>query len=435
MQPRDGSSKRTVGDHPVGRSGLADLQDRRSFLFLQGPLSPLYARVADRLEAVGHTVSRINLCIGDRIHWRRAGAVDFRGRVEAFGDLIRGHIAAHGVTDLVMHGECRTYHRIAAEAAAPAGVRVFVTELGYLRPDWMAVDRDGTAAASSFPRDPRVISRLAERSAPVDLAAQYESHFSWVAIPDVVYNLANTFLWFLHPHYQRHTIDWPPLEYAAWLARLVTARPRNRQAKGVVAELIASGQPYFLFPLQLEGDFQVRARSPFKGQAEAIASVIGSFATRAPPDARLVLKTHPLDNGLIGWRSVVVEACARHGVAGRVRFLDGGDLAPVLERARGVVTINSSAGLEAVLAGIPVKTLAPALYDIAGLTHQGALEMFWNAPDMPDAVLAGQFVRALAGSVLVRGTIYSRKGLDAAVRNVADAILTNRPERTIKDAS
>jgi hypothetical protein len=61
--------------------------------------------------------------------------------------------------------------------------------------------------------------------------------------------------------------------------------------------------------------------------------------------------------------------------------------------------------------------------------------MFWNAPDMPDAVLAGQFVRALAGSVLVRGTIYSRKGLEAAIRNVADAILDNRPERTIKEAS
>jgi capsular polysaccharide export protein len=433
MQPRDGSSNRTGADHPVERPDLAALQDRRSFLFLQGPLSPLYARVADRLEASGHSVSRINLCIGDRIHWRRAGAVDFRGRVETFGDLIRGHIAAHDVTDLVMHGECRAYHRIAAEAAA--GVRVFVTELGYLRPDWISVDRDGTAAASSFPRDPRVIARLAERSAPVDLATQYESHFSWVAIPDVVYNLANTFLWFLHPHYQRHTIDWPPLEYAAWVARLVTARARNQRAEGVVAELIASGRPYFVFPLQLEGDFQVRARSPFKGQAEAIGSVITSFAAQAPPDARLVLKTHPLDNGLIGWRSVIDEACARHEVAGRVRFLDGGGLAPMLERACGVVTINSSAGLEAILAGIPVKTLAPALYDVAGLTHQGALETFWNAPHTPDAVLAGQFVRALAGSVLVRGTIYSRDGLDAAVRNVADAILTNRPERTIKDAS
>ena len=168
MQPHDVSGE---------RANLGPLQERRSFLFLQGPLSPLYARVADRLEAEGHTVSRINLCIGDRMHWRRAGAVNFRGRLDGFGDAVRQHMATHSVTDLVMHGECRDYHRIAAEAAAPTGARVFVTELGYLRPDWMTVDRDGTAAASSFPRDPAAIARLAERSAPVDLMARYPSHF------------------------------------------------------------------------------------------------------------------------------------------------------------------------------------------------------------------------------------------------------------------
>jgi capsular polysaccharide export protein len=414
---------------------LGPLPERRSFLFLQGPLSPLYARVADRFEAEGHAVSRINLCIGDRMHWRRAGAVPFRGRLESFGDFVRQHMATHGLTDLVMHGECRAYHRIAAEAAASAGVRVFVTELGYLRPDWMTVDRDGTAAASSFPRDPLTIARLADRSAPVNLAPRYPSHFAWVAIPDVAYNLANTLLWFLYPHYQRHTIDWPPREYAAWIARLATVRARHRQAERVIVELLASSRPYFIFPLQLEGDFQIRARSPFKGHADAIELVVSSFAASAPPDACLVLKTHPLDNGLIDWRRVIDEISTRHGIADRVIYLDGGNLASMIERTRGVVTINSSAGLEANLAGIPAKTLAPALYDVRGLTHQGALDTFWKAPDAPDAVLADQFVRALAGSVLVRGTLYSREGLDAAVRNVADAILTNRAERMITSAT
>lgn len=426
MQPHDASGE---------RADLGPLRERRSFLFLQGPLSPLYARVADLFEAEGHAVSRINLCIGDRMHWRRAGAVDFRGRLDDFGDVVRRHMATHGVTDLVLHGECRLYHRIAANVAASAGVRVFVTELGYLRPDWMTVDRDGTAAASSFPRDPAAIARLAERSAPVDLAPQYPSHFTWVAIPDVAYNIANTLLWFLYPHYQRHTIDWPPREYAAWIGRLITARARKGRAEREIAELTASGQPYFVFPLQLEGDFQVRARSPFKGQAEAIERVVASFAAAAPPDARLVVKTHPLDNGLIDWGRIVDGICARHGITDRTRFLDGSDLSATLGRARGVVTINSSAGLEAILAGIPVKTLAPALYDIVGLTHRGTLETFWNAPDAPDAVLARQFVRALASSVLVRGSIYSHEGLDAAVRNVADAILSNRAERMINGAS
>lgn len=410
----------------------AERPGRRSFLFLQGPLSPLYARVADRIEAEGHAVSRINLCIGDQMHWRRGGAVAFRGRLDAFGDFVSRQIATHCVTDLVMHGECRAYHRIAAEAARAVGARIFVTELGYLRPDWMTVDRDGTAAASSIPRDPQVIARLAERCAPVDLVPLYPSHFSWVAIPDVACNLANTLLWFLFPHYRRHTMDWPPREYAAWIVRLAAAWSRNRQSERAIAHLIASGRPYVIFPLQLEGDFQVRARSPFKGQAEAIDHVAASFAQNAPPDMRLVIKSHPLDNGLIGWRRIIDSHCARHGISDRVLFLDGGTLKPLLTGALGIVTINSSAGLEAILAGIPVKTLAPALYDIVGLTHQRPLDAFWTTPEKPDALLAGHFVRVLGGSVLVRGTIYSREGLDAAVRNVADAILSNRAERMIK---
>jgi capsular polysaccharide export protein len=427
MQRNGGGERRNAAGPDPGRG-------RRSFLFLQGPLSPLYARVGDLLEAEGHEVSRINLCIGDRMHWRRPGAADFRGRLEDFAGFVRGHLADHGVTDVVMHGECRAYHRIAAEAAGQIGARVFVTELGYLRPDWMTVDRDGTAAASSFPRDRDVISRLAELCPPVDLQPRYASHFAKVAVPDVLYNLANTFLWFLYPHYRRHTIDWPPLEYAAWIARLATGGIRRRRAEHASAGLASSGRAYFVLPLQLEGDFQIRARSPYAGQAEAIDRIVASFAAHAPRDALLVIKTHPLDNGLIRWRRIVERAGRTHGAGSRILFLDGGDLAPLLASARGVVTINSSAGLEGILAGIPVKALAPAIYDIDGLTHAGPLEGFWAAPMMPDHDLAARLVRALAGSVLVRGTIYSDEGLDAAVRNVADAILTNRPECIIAKA-
>ncbi len=413
---------------------LAPERSPRSFLFLQGPLSPLYARVADQLEAAGHPVSRINLCIGDRLYWRRSGAVNFRGRIEAFEAFIERHIAARGISDIVMHGECRAYHAIAAKVATQVGARVFVTELGYLRPDWMTVDRDGTAAASHFPRDPHTIARLAALSGPVDLAPRYPSHFIWVAVPDVIYNLANTFLWFLYPHYRRHTVDWPPLEYAAWLSRLATSRRRGRNAGREIATITASDRPIFVLPMQLEGDFQIRARSPFEGQADALDQIAASFAAHAPPEAALVIKTHPLDNGLMRWRRQIERIRRTHSLDGRVHFLDGGHLPTLLERARGVVTINSSAGIDAIRMGIAVKPLAPALYDIAGITHQGPLDTFWSAPQRPDPLLARQFIEALAGSVLVRGTIYSRDGLDAAVRNIADAILSNRAERAIRAA-
>lgn len=401
----------------------------RSFLMLQGPLSPLYARLADRLEQVGHEVCRVNLCFGDRMHWSRPGAVDFRGRPAAFGAFVAALIARRAVSDVVLHGECRLYHRIAADEARRQGARVHVTELGYLRPDWMTVDRDGTAAASAFPRDPGSIARIAAACDPVDLTPRYPAHFSWVAAPDVAYNLSSSLLWFLYPHYRRHTIDWPPLEYAAWVWRLSTARRRGRAAEARIARIVAEGRPLFLFALQLEGDFQVRARSPFQCQTDALEMTAASFAAHAPARATLAIKTHPLDNGLRPWRPVVRAIAGRHRLEDRIVLLDGGNLAPMIERAQGVVTINSSAGLEAILAGVPVKALAPALYDVPGLTHAGPIDAFWTSPQNPDGALARTLVRALAGSVQVRGTIYSREGLAAAVDGIADAILTDRARR------
>lgn len=396
---------------------------KRSFLFLQGPLSPLYRRLADVFEQRGHAVCRINLCFGDWLHWRRTGARNFRGRTEDWPAFVAGVLRERGVTDVVLHGDQRPYHAAAAAEARHAGARVIVTELGYMRPDWMTLELDGTGAASHFPRTAEAIRQLAARCPAPDLTPRYPSHFARVAVPDVVYNMASTLLWFLYPHFRRHTIYFPPREYLAWLVRLTTTARRDRNANAAAQAVMDLRQPFFVLPLQLEGDFQIRAHSPFGGQAASLDHVIGSFSRHAARASRLLIKSHPLDNGLERWGRTIERIAESHGVAGRVRFLDGGRLAELWPGAAGLVTINSSAGLEAILARVPVKSLGPAIYDLPGLTHQGNLDDFWMAPTPPEAQLARDFMRALTGSVQVRGTLYSRDGLDAAVANMAERIL------------
>jgi capsular polysaccharide export protein len=403
----------------------SDLSDRpRSFLFLQGPLSPLYARLAGQIEAAGHRVSRINLCPGDWLHWRRPGAVDYRGTPADWPEFVRREMAARAVTDVILHGDRRPYHAAAVTVAHKRGARVFVTELGYLRPDWMTLERDAAGAASHFSRDPAVIEWLAVQSRPLDLVPRYQAEFAKVAIPDVAYNLANTLLRVLYPHYQRHTIYFPPLEYAAWLVRLATRPLRDRAATGIAQEIAQHERVSFVFALQLEGDFQIRAAAR-GGLTGALDEVVGSFATHAPEHTLLVVKSHPLDNGLERWRRVLRDLGRRHGVAARLRFADGGTLEPLLARASGFISVNSNAGIEALRAGVPVKTLAPAVYDVPGLVHAGPLETFWQSPQKPDQRLLGLFLRALAGHTQVRGTIYSDAGLIAAVNGMAERILAD----------
>ena len=111
---------------------------RRVFLFLQGPSSPIFAKIADRLEDLGHRCLRINLNVGDQIFWRRKGSNNYRGRGgRDWHDYAAAFMDTHAVTDLVLLGEERPYHRLAVRAARDRGIDIFVVEMGYLRPDWL----------------------------------------------------------------------------------------------------------------------------------------------------------------------------------------------------------------------------------------------------------------------------------------------------------
>ncbi|KQY23925.1 capsular biosynthesis protein [Rhizobium sp. Root482] len=400
----------------------------RVFLFLQGPSSPIFAKIADRLEERGHICLRINLNAGDRIFWRRKNGHDYRGRD---GDAWHEHVALfmdrHRVTDLVLLGEERPYHCIAVLAATRRGIEISVVEMGYLRPDWLTLERDGMSSNSHFPVDAGQIIRAAAILPEPDWKRRYSQSFLAEAGYDLLYNLPNVFLWFLYPHYRRHALFHPLAEYAGWIRRLAGGRKRKAEAAALIDNLLAGKTPFFVLPLQLQTDYQLRAHSPYNDQREAIDEVLLSFAGQAPDNALLVVKIHPLDNGLIDWRAHVNADAARLGIGERVHFLDGGNLNTLLGGCAGLITVNSTAGLHALQRGKPVKTLGAAIFDIAGLTDQATLDRFWGAPTPPDKDLRLAFLRLMAATIQVRGNFYSRSGTDAG----AEAIAVRLHDRTV----
>lgn len=171
----------------------------RTFLFLQGPASPVFAKVAGHLEVLGHCCLRINLNPGDQIFWRRRGGHNYRGSLARWPAYVEAFIRRHAVTDLVLLGEERSYHRIATAAARKAGVRVFVVEMGYLRPDWLTLERGGMSSNSHFPVDPAQILRAATGLPEPDWQRRYRQSFLAEAAYDLLYNLPNVFFCFLFP--------------------------------------------------------------------------------------------------------------------------------------------------------------------------------------------------------------------------------------------
>src|SRR6267142_5023791 len=139
---------RAGGRSEAIRNGISQAAgETRSFLFLQGPISSFFDRLGRALIHRGHNVHRINLHLGDQLFWRLPAA-HFRGRFEDWRAFVAAEMERHQVNDLVLHGDRRPYHIVAAEEARARGIAVLVTDLGYVRPDWITLEYDGMTTYS-----------------------------------------------------------------------------------------------------------------------------------------------------------------------------------------------------------------------------------------------------------------------------------------------
>lgn len=394
----------------------------RHVLLLQGPASFFFTYLGRALGRHSARVSRILLCPGDWLFWRAANGDVFRGAPAEWPGFVAHYAKTKGITDLVCLGDGRRWHRDAIDAVTPLGIRIHIVEQGYLRPHRLTVERDGTGGLSRFPRDWPAIERLAQDVTPTR-PPTYKTSFAAYAVMDVAWNLANLLLGRpIFPHYRTHSIDGPLREWAGWIAKAIRSPLTRRRTARAMARIDTHTGPVFLMALQLETDFQIRLHGPCEGMRPALASTIASFAAHAPTDALLVIKRHPLDNGWSGWGRQIKGAAAIAGIADRVIDLDGGDLTALLKTARGVVTVNSTVGLTALQAGVPVLTLGTAIYDLPGLTHRDGRETFWTAPAPVDPARCITLIRALEAHSQIPGN-FDGTGAIPGAEAMADRIL------------
>jgi capsular polysaccharide export protein len=385
---------------------------RRTFVFLQGPPGPFFWMLAQRLVDEGHRVHRINFNGGDRASWR-GPATDYQGTAEDWPRFFDSYVAEHHITDLVLFGDCRPLHRAAHGMATLRKLRIHVLEEGYIRPDWMTLELDGVNGNSTLSRDPKWYFAEASELPPLPSFPPVPSSFERRAREAFAYYAQSILQFWRFPHYRSHRPQFALLEMYGWLWRLASRRKARQRTEAVLETL--GDKPYFAFPLQLNSDHQIRTHSPFGSMKVALEYVIESFARAAPPEAQLLIKEHPLDNGLINWRRLVFAEAEARGVADRVLLLEEGDIAQIVSRARGVVTINSTTGTLALSAGVPVAVLGQAVYHIAGITHQGPLDTFWRSPRAPKPELYDAFCRVLLKRCLIRGGFLSDEGLGLLV--------------------
>jgi len=397
--------------------GLMHRPERRSFVFLQGPPGPLLHELATAIRAKGINVERINVCAGDEVDWPEP-ATNFRGRFRDWPVFFDNFLRKHQVTDILLFGDCRPYHASARRIAALRGVRTYVLEEGYLRPHWMTLELDGVNGYSRLARNKDWILEAARKLPPEPFLPPITASF-----PRRVRDTARHYIAvhvkgrFTYPHYRTHRAGSAMLEAIGWGWKYCRRSQRARETGHVLQGL--RGKPYFLFPLQLSGDYQIRNHSPFPDMRSAATYVLESFARHAPDDVHLLIKAHPFDTSLIKWPRFIRRHADRLGIAERVHFIDGGNLEQLAADATGMVCVNSTSATLALAAGSPVCALGEAIYNLPGLTFRGHLDEFWSDPELPEPGLYGAFRRVLVDRCLVRGGLAS----EMAVRTLIEGIV------------
>ena len=403
------------------------MSTQKTFLFLQGPHGPFFYRLGRILRDAGAQVWRVGFNAGDRVFWPDGSSyLPFRSTLDEWAGTLDQILTDKTITDIVLYGDTRPVHREAVIQAKARGIRVHVLEEGYLRPYWATYERGGSNGNSRLIDlsidEMRNLLQDKAADAPFPVASHWgemREHIFYGAV-------YHWFVMFTNRAYRkvgRHRELPVHKELLLYLGRLFFMPIHALERIVETRRVRLGGHPYHLALLQLEHDESFRRHSPFASMEDFLRLVIEGFAQGAPDHHKLVIKAHPLETGRIPLRRLIRRIAASEGVAGRVHYVRGGKLATLLNDARSAVTINSTAGQQVLLRGIPLKIFGNCVYDKPELVSEQPVDAFFKDPKTPDIDAYQLYRRFLLETSQLPGGFYSAKGRRQLLRQISDRIL------------
>lgn len=391
----------------------SDFSGKR-ILMLQGPVGPFFNRLRVDLERVGATVHKINFNGGDVLFYPK-NALWYQGSLYDWGGYFLNALQSLDIEMVILMGDCRPHHQVAHAIAKKHQIEVAVFEEGYLRPDFITLERDGVNGFSKIPKDPEFyLKQLSnEQLPPVEPEVAVGKTFGLSAMWAMMYYMAS---FLMHPFFMQYQHHRPLniLEGLIWVRGFWRKRYYQFKERHLQAKLsLELSKRFYLVPLQVHNDSQLHVHSMFASIEEFIRYVVRSYAQHAPEDTFLVIKHHPLDKGYHDYADLMGLLIRQYHLQGRVIYLHDQHLPTLLTHAKGVVLINSTVGMSALHHRCALKACGDAIYNIEGLCYQGELDTFWQQANSfkPDETLLVRFRNYVVQQTQINGNFYKR--LDA----------------------
>jgi len=408
--PEAGTAASPAPAHPPALAAVSSnpallrLAHAKRVLLLQGPVGPFFDRLTRWLRTQGAEVHRVVFHPGDKRDCQALTPIAYSGGHDEWPAFLDELIQRLGIDTLVLFGQARRLHALAIAQANARGLAVVVTEEGYVRPGYMTMELGGVNGFSNTLQryqwvpvspGPRVQT---QRPAPSD------HHFRQMAW------FACRHYWHLHwgqplsAHYQHHrptdVVHHSRYWVTSWLKKHWRWLPDHARVKAL------ADQPYYFVPLQHDGDSQITHHSRFDNTTDFLVEVVTSFARHAPAHTRLVVRQHPHARGGRGPARFLRELTRQLGVQDRVVYLVEGHTPTLVTNARGVVVINSTVGLQALMRNKPLAVLGDALYKQPKLCFSGPLDDFWASTPPPSPEHTHHFIEQLIALTQVPCHVY-----------------------------
>ena len=385
-------------------ASMQHLLTHHHVLLLQGKMGSFFSRFADFLMVQGIQVSKINFNAGDAFFYRHSQAYDYTGNLTAFRPWLKQFMTAKQIDAVVCFGDCRPHHLQASHLCEELGVSFFVFEEGYLRPDYITLQEHGINGYSRLN-----VADIEALQKANDDPLYTHNRFYRLCLAAIVYYIITRAFEHRYPHYHHYRGMSAWQEAVAWLRAPWRKASYYLLDKRLQKQLVHNhdGQ-YYLISLQVHNDSQITHHSPYSDIIEFIEEVMKSFAKYATDQQLLVFKHHPLDRGHRDYREIVTRLAGRYQIKHRVFYGCDMHLPTLIKHSAGMVTINSTTGLQSIYHKKPTKVMGRAIYNTERLTDNQCLDKFWQSPMPPDYEFYLRFREFLIEQTQLNGAFYGR---------------------------
>jgi capsular polysaccharide export protein len=415
----------------IPAAGAANLLAPRRLLFASAPFGPFFAELAAALEQQGCDVLRLCFEGGDVWETPARNRLIVPRNVD-FERYVSEVLQSRRINALVTFNDVLPRNAVALEVAKRMHVDRYVLENGYLRPHWVTLEQGGVNGFSGLPRSrdfylSHRALRLARRSdaegaraAAQLFPARIRDHVGNTILHFLAATAASPVLGFQADYYGDSV--WRQMrgyvrEYL-WRQFNSEADAVNRIKRAKACE----GTRVFTVLMQKPGDGQLVIHSTYGCNNNFLLDVVASFARCAPADSMLVVKQHPLDYGVEGSPEFARRLFKRFGIESRAVYLRMTSIDVCMDNSDALVTVNSTGGLAALHKGLAVKCMGNAVYDVDGLTFQGALDEFWvQGKPAEDEVLEG-YTGYLLQSSQMNGGFHSPQARALLIPQMVDRL-------------